>query len=81
MVSSAACSPLTARLPPVIPVWGAGGDAQDTDPGATPDQHLFAVIEDSSYVTNAQLGVNCPGVSSTFNLPAVQIRRFSLRFV
>ena len=57
--------PIDGTLPPVIPVWGAGGDAQDTDPGATPDQHLFAVIEDSSYVTNAQLGVNCPGVSST----------------
>lgn len=60
------CSfPDDGTVPPVIPVWGAGGDSQDTDPGATPDQHLFAVIDDTSYVSNMQLAVNCPGVSST----------------
>ncbi|MFY9633033.1 MAG: hypothetical protein WAJ94_15635 [Candidatus Cybelea sp.] len=60
------CSfPNDVTVPPVIPVWGAGGDSLDTDPGATPDQHLFAVIDDTSYVTNTQLAVNCPGVSST----------------
>ena len=58
-------APNDGTVPIVIPVWGAGGDAQDTDPGAAPDQHLFAVIEDNSYLVNAQLGVNCPGVSST----------------
>jgi hypothetical protein len=51
-------------VPPVIPVWGLGGDTQDTDPGAMPDQHLFAVIEDSGYATNTKLAANCPGVSS-----------------
>ncbi len=51
--------------PPVIPVWGAGGDALDTDPGAIPDQHLFAVVLDNAYNSNAKLAANCPGVSST----------------
>lgn len=52
-------------IPPVIPVWGLGGDTQDTDPGAAADQHLFGGIEDSGYTTNTQLAANCPGVSST----------------
>lgn len=59
------CSPDQSGAPPVIPVWGMGGDAADTDPGAIPDQHLFAVIEDGGYVTNSKLAQNCPGVSST----------------
>lgn len=60
------CSlPQDGSPPPVIPVWGLGGDTQDTDPGAIPDQHLFAVVEDSGYATSSQLGKNCPGVSST----------------
>jgi hypothetical protein len=59
------CSPQGGTPPPVIPVWGLGGDSTDTDPGATPDQHLFAVVEDSGYTTNAKLAKNCPGVSST----------------
>ncbi|HEX4012536.1 MAG TPA: hypothetical protein VHX17_01465 [Candidatus Cybelea sp.] len=59
------CSVHNDDVPPVIPVWGLGGDPQDTDPGAVPDQHLFAVIEDNAYPTNSQLLANCPGVSST----------------
>jgi probable HAF family extracellular repeat protein len=55
----------TGTVPSVIPVWGLGGDTTDTDPGATPDQHLFGVIEDSGYTTNTKLGENCPGVSRT----------------
>ncbi|MFY9718204.1 MAG: hypothetical protein WAK16_01040, partial [Candidatus Cybelea sp.] len=55
----------TGTVPPVIPVWGAGGDTEDTDPGATPDQHLFAVIEDTGYTSNKTLAQNCPGVNST----------------
>ena len=52
-------------VPLVIPVWGQGGDAQDTDPGAIPDQHLYAVVFDNSPDTSSSLASNCPGVTSS----------------
>ncbi|MBV8530838.1 MAG: RHS repeat protein [Candidatus Eremiobacteraeota bacterium] len=52
-------------VPLVIPVWGFGGDSFNTDPGATPDQNLFAAIEDTGYYTSRSLASNCPGVSSS----------------
>ena len=52
-------------VPLVIPVWGLGADERDTDPGATPDQHLFAVILDNSENSSSSLAHNCPGVSSS----------------
>ncbi|MBV8530837.1 MAG: hypothetical protein JO104_05925, partial [Candidatus Eremiobacteraeota bacterium] len=61
--------PLEAKppqgVPWVIPVWGFGGDSYDADPGATPDQHLFGVIEDTGPDSNQKLAANCPGVSSS----------------
>lgn len=58
-------SPGGTSVPLVIPVWGQGGDGQDADPGATPDQHLFAVIFDNTCCATSSLAANCPGVSST----------------
>ncbi len=52
-------------VPLVIPVWGEGGDGQDTDPGAIADRHLFAVVLDNSAPSSRSLASNCPGVSST----------------
>lgn len=51
--------------PLVIPVWGYGGEGEDTDPGAIPDRHLFAVILDNTENSSSSLAANCPGVSST----------------
>ncbi len=53
-----------AGVPLVIPVWGVGGEGSDRDPGAIPDQHLFAAILDNSSETSKSLASNCPGVSS-----------------
>ncbi len=50
-------------VPLVIPVWGQGGDSHDTDPGAVPDQHLFAAILDNGAFSNKKLASNCPGVT------------------
>ncbi len=55
----------TSKVPLVIPVWGYGADLTDTDPGAVPDQHLFAAILDNSEDSNQSLAKNCPGVSSS----------------
>ncbi len=58
------CLAVTRPTPPlVMPVWALGGDGQDTDPGAIPDQHLFAVILDNTQDSNRKLASNCPGVS------------------
>ncbi|HEY1866742.1 MAG TPA: hypothetical protein VGG70_00505, partial [Candidatus Cybelea sp.] len=56
--------------PTVIPAWIPGGGnifamcCNDVDPGATPDQHLFAGIIDGSQAVASGLGTNCPGVGS-----------------
>ncbi len=52
-------------VPLVIPVWGMGGDGVDADPGAIPDQNLFAAVWDNSEYSSSPLAKNCPGVSST----------------
>ncbi len=57
--------PESSNIPLVIPVWGYGGDPQDTDPGAVPDQHLFAGIVDNSENSSRTLAQNCPGVSKS----------------
>ncbi len=64
-------------VPLVIPVWGQGGDPQDTDPGAVPDQHLFAAILDTSGITSKELASNCPGVSSTSTCEPYKYVNFS----
>jgi len=60
--------PGTATSPPtiplVIPVWATLGNGPDSDPGAIPDRHLFAVILDGGQDSSTKLAQNCPGVSS-----------------
>ncbi len=57
--------PLSSQIPLVIPVWGMGGDGVDADPGATPDQHLFAAVWDNSEYSSSSLAKNCPGVRNS----------------
>lgn len=63
-------APVPTPVPPtVIPAWILGGGkfnscCVDIDPGATPDQHLFAGVVDASASTAPNLGTNCPGIGS-----------------
>ncbi len=59
----------TPTPPVVIPAWILGGGnfytcCNDVDPGATPDQHLFAGVIDASEATDDSLKTNCPGIGS-----------------
>ena len=69
----------TPTPPVVIPAWILGGgnfyggqqatamptaSFNDVDPGATPDQELFAGVIDASAVTDDDLKTNCPGIGS-----------------
>ncbi len=65
-----------ATPPIVLGVWAQGGGSfccgvSDPDPGAIPDQHLFAGIDDDSpLVTGAgvTLETNCPGPGTSGNI-------------
>ena len=69
----------TPTPPVVIPAWILGGgnfyggqqatamptaSFNDVDPGATPDQELFAGVIDASAITDDNLKTNCPGIGS-----------------
>ena len=70
---------LGASPPYVIPAAALGGDTNavcggyyncDTDPGYTPDTHLFAMVEDNAAPTSTSLPTNCPGGGVTSANPA-----------
>jgi uncharacterized membrane protein len=65
-------------IPLVIPVWGLGGTSTDTDPGAIPDQHLFAVILENWQVSSPKLAQNCPGVGSNSTCQPYKYINFSI---
>ncbi|MBV9264474.1 MAG: hypothetical protein JO324_09135 [Candidatus Eremiobacteraeota bacterium] len=71
-------NPQLSKIPLVIPVWGYGGDFMDTDPGATPDQHLFAAVVDNSEDSSKSLAKNCPGVSASSTCQPYKYVNFAL---
>jgi hypothetical protein len=76
--------PTPTPVPPVvIPAWILGGGHFylgqqggsmptplffDVDPGATPDQHLFAGVLDAGVTPDPNLGTNCPGLGAMGNV-------------